>query len=75
MKIVLKDINNEAPRWPYPNEMVSCAENTKVNTKCAVLLAPDADAGINAQSTYRAITSDQHFQITELGELIALTVS
>ncbi|KAL5106290.1 Neural-cadherin [Taenia crassiceps] len=73
MKIVLNDINNQYPRWPFPNSMVTCPENTAVGSECATLVAPDADAGINAVSTYRALESNQNFQITESGSLIPLT--
>ncbi|VDD83839.1 unnamed protein product [Mesocestoides corti] len=71
--IQLIDINNQYPRWPYPNQLVQCPENTAVNTQCATLVAPDADADANAQSTYRAVEANPNFEITELGGLNVLT--
>ncbi|VDM23448.1 unnamed protein product [Hydatigera taeniaeformis] len=75
VEIRLEDINNQYPRWPFPNSMVACPENSVVGTSCAELVAPDADFGNNTLSTYRAITNDQDFRITEDGFLIPLTVS
>ncbi|VDK36063.1 unnamed protein product, partial [Taenia asiatica] len=73
VRIYLEDINNQYPRWPFPNSMVACPENSAVGLECATFLAPDADFGINAASTYRATESNQNFLITEAGSLTPLT--
>lgn len=75
LQIRLRDINNQYPRWPFPNSMVACPENWGVSSNCATLVAPDADYEINAVSTYHATASNNKFQITEAGLLFPLTVS
>nr|CDS18766.1 neural cadherin [Echinococcus granulosus] len=72
VRVQLGDINNQYPRWPFPNSMVACPENSAVGSQCANLVAPDADFGINATSNYRAVTNNQNFRITETGSLIPL---
>ncbi|KAM7536230.1 hypothetical protein Aperf_G00000082111 [Anoplocephala perfoliata] len=71
--IQLQDINNQQPRWPFPNQTVACPENSVIGRTCATLSAPDADAGENAISTYEAVTANPNFQITQAGSLIPLT--
>ncbi|VUZ39348.1 unnamed protein product, partial [Hymenolepis diminuta] len=73
VQVNLIDINNKYPRWPFPNDMVACPENSPVGVECGVLSAPDADFEENAVSTYQLVTSNINFDITRVGSLIPFT--
>lgn len=75
VQVNLIDINNKYPRWPFPNDMVACPENSPMGVECGVLSAPDADFEENAVSTYHVVTPNTNFEITGAGSLIPLTVS
>lgn len=74
VRVVLTDINNEFPRWPYPAQTISLPENFPVGNVFADLSAPDADTGGNALSTYMNNPADPNFQIKQDGSISSLKV-
>nr|VZI39916.1 unnamed protein product [Spirometra erinaceieuropaei] len=72
VKVTLTDVNNEFPRWPYPDQTIALPENTPANTAFARLAAPDADIGQNAQSTYVSTPEHADFQVSAIGDIMAL---
>ncbi|VDK68862.1 unnamed protein product [Dibothriocephalus latus] len=72
INVTLQDVNDEYPRWPYPNQTIPLPENTQANSAFARLTAPDADIGENTLSYYSSSSGHNDFQVSTSGEVRAL---